>query len=59
MSAREQMGPNRMAVLLDSDKIGLDKDNKLVKMLVHGNEAILSEGKSQNLGCPGPKKGGP
>jgi hypothetical protein len=33
MSAREQVGQNRLAVLLDSDRPGLDKAKKLIEML--------------------------
>lgn len=41
MSAREQVGPNRMAVLLDSDRAGLDKARKLVEMLAHGQDSVM------------------
>jgi hypothetical protein len=41
MSAREQMGPNRMAVLLDSDRAGLDKAKKLVTMMAHGQDSVI------------------
>jgi predicted ATP-dependent endonuclease of OLD family len=41
MSAREQMGPNRMAVLLDSDRVGLDKARKLVEMMAHGQDSVM------------------
>lgn len=44
MAAREQMGPNRLAVLLDSDKAGLDKANKLVKLFLEGSENVLLVG---------------
>lgn len=41
MSAREQVGPNRMAVLLDSDRAGLDKARKLIEMMAHGQDSVL------------------
>jgi hypothetical protein len=41
MAAREQMGPNRMAVLLDSDRAGLDKARKLVEMMAHGQDSVM------------------
>jgi hypothetical protein len=41
MSAREQVGPNRMAVLLDSDRAGLDKARKLVEMMAHGQDSVM------------------
>jgi len=41
MAAREQMGPNRMAVLLDSDRPGLDKAKKLVEMMAHGQDSVM------------------
>lgn len=41
MSAREQMGPNRLAVLLDSDKPGLDKAKKLMEMMAHGQDSVM------------------
>jgi hypothetical protein len=41
MSAREQMGPNRLAVLLDSDRPGLEKARKLVEMLAHGQDSVM------------------
>ena len=41
MAAREQMGPNRLAVLLDSDQAGLDKANKLLKIFVEGSDNVL------------------
>jgi hypothetical protein len=44
MSAREQVGPNRIAVLLDSDKAGTDKAQKLVEMLAHGTDSVLLMG---------------
>ncbi len=50
ISAEEQMGPNRMAVLLDSDKMGLQKAHDLVDMLVHGRDAVLLLG--DLLGTP-------
>jgi len=48
MSAREQVGPNRIAVLLDSDKTGTDKAHKLVEMLAHGTDSVLLMGKLLN-----------
>jgi len=50
MSAREQMGPNRMAVLLDSDRAGLDKARKLVEMMVHGQDSVMLLGDA--IGVP-------
>jgi hypothetical protein len=41
MAAREQMGPNRLAVLLDSDRPGLEKAKKLVEMLAHGQDSVM------------------
>lgn len=41
MSAREQVGSNRMAVLLDSDRAGTDKARKLVEMMAHGQDSVL------------------
>ena len=38
MAAREQMGP---AVLLDSDRAGLDKERKLVEMMAHGQDSVM------------------
>src|SRR5437667_4078619 len=50
MSAREQVGPNRMAVLLDSDRAGLDKARKLVEMMAHGQESVMLLGDA--IGIP-------
>ena len=50
MSAREQMGPNRMAVLLDSDRAGLDKARKLVEMMAHGQDSVMLLGDA--IGVP-------
>lgn len=44
MSAREQVGPNRMAVLLDSDRAGFDKARKLVEMMAHGQDSVMLMG---------------
>jgi hypothetical protein len=41
ISSGEQVGPNRMAVLLDSDRAGSDKAKKLVDMLVHGQDSVM------------------
>lgn len=41
ISSCEQVGPNRMAVLLDSDKPGLDKGKKLIEVLAHGQDSVL------------------
>ena len=42
MVAREQVGPNRMAVLLDSDKAGTDQAKRLIEdILIHGSESLL------------------
>jgi len=54
MASREQMGPNRMAVLLDSDKAGLNKAKDLVKLLMPevtkaGNLLLLGD----IVGVPG------
>jgi hypothetical protein len=46
MAAREQMGPNRMAVLLDSDRAGLDKAKKLVEMMAHGQDSVMLLGEA-------------
>ena len=53
MAAREQMGPNRMAVLLDSDRAGLDKAKKLVEMMAHGQDSVmlLGEGLQTSQGA--------
>lgn len=50
MSAREQMGPNRMAVLLDSDRPGLDKAKKLVAIMAHGQDSVMLLGEA--IGIP-------
>lgn len=50
MSVGEQVGPNRLAVLLDSDKAGLDKAKKLVEVLAHGQDSVMLLG--QILGIP-------
>jgi hypothetical protein len=50
MAAREQMGPNRMAVLLDSDRPGLDKAKKLVEIMAHGQESVILLG--EVIGLP-------
>lgn len=44
MASREQMGPNRMAVLLDSDKAGRNKAKELVGMLLPGESSVLMLG---------------
>jgi hypothetical protein len=49
MAAREQMGPNRLAVLLDSDRAGLDKARKLVEMMAHGQDSVLLLGEAIGL----------
>lgn len=41
MAAREQMGPNRLAVLLDADRAGLDKAKKLVEIMAHGQDSAM------------------
>jgi len=41
ISSGEQVGPNRMAVLLDSDRAGSDKANKLISMLAHGQDSVM------------------
>jgi hypothetical protein len=46
MAAREQMGPNRLAVLLDSDRAGLDKAKKLVEMMAHGQDSVMLLGEA-------------
>ncbi len=50
MAAREQMGPNRMAVLLDSDRAGLDKARKLVEIMAHGQDSVMLLGEA--IGIP-------
>jgi len=50
MAAREQMGPNRMAVLLDSDRAGLDKARKLVEIMAHGTDSVMLLGEA--IGIP-------
>ena len=50
MAAREQMGPNRMAVLLDSDRAGLDKARKLVETMAHGQDSVMLLGEA--IGIP-------
>ena len=49
MAAREQMGPNRMAVLLDSDRPGLDKAKKLVEMMAHGQYSVMLLGEATGI----------
>jgi hypothetical protein len=49
MAAREQMGPNRMAVLLDSDRAGLDKAKKLVEMMAHGQDSVMLLGDATGI----------
>jgi hypothetical protein len=44
MASREQMGPNRMAVLLDSDSAGRNKAKELVGMLLPGENSVLMLG---------------
>jgi hypothetical protein len=44
ISSGEQLGPNRMAVLLDSDRAGVDKAKKLIDMLVHGHDSVMLMG---------------
>src|SRR5207249_1004659 len=41
MSVGEQVGPNRLAILLDSDKEGQDKAKRLVDILVHGQDSVM------------------
>jgi hypothetical protein len=41
MAAREQIGPNRMAVLLDSDRPGLEKAKKLIEIMAHGQDSVM------------------
>lgn len=50
MSVGEQVGPNRLAVLLDSDKAGLDKARKLIEVLAHGQDSVMLLG--DVLGIP-------
>lgn len=50
MASREQMGPNRMAVLLDSDRAGLDKARKLVEIMAHGQDSVMLLGEA--IGIP-------
>jgi hypothetical protein len=50
MAAREQMGPNRMAVLLDSDRPGLEKAKKLVEVMAHGQDSVILLGEA--IGIP-------
>jgi AAA domain, putative AbiEii toxin, Type IV TA system/AAA ATPase domain len=50
MAAREQMGPNRMAVLLDSDRPGLEKAKKLVEIMAHGQDSVILLGEA--IGIP-------
>jgi len=40
MAAREQVGPNRIAILLDSDKAGTEQARRLIDMLVHGSDSL-------------------
>jgi hypothetical protein len=49
MAAREQMGPNRMAVLLDSDRPGLDKARKLVEIMAHGQDSVMLLGEATGI----------
>jgi hypothetical protein len=49
MAAREQMGSNRMAVLLDSDRAGLDKARKLVEMMAHGQDSVMLLGEATGI----------
>lgn len=49
MAAREQMGPNRMAVLLDSDRAGLDKARKLVETMAHGQDSVMLLGEATGI----------
>ena len=49
MAAREQMGPNRMAVLLDSDRPGMDKARKLVEIMAHGQDSVMLLGEAIGL----------
>jgi AAA domain, putative AbiEii toxin, Type IV TA system/AAA ATPase domain len=49
MAAREQMGPNRMAVLLDSDRAGLDKARKLVEIMAHGQDSVMLLGEATGI----------
>lgn len=44
MASREQVGPNRLVVLLDSDRIGISKAKNLIELLVHGSDAVLLYG---------------
>jgi AAA ATPase domain len=44
MASREQMGPNRMAVLLDSDEAGLNKAKALVRLLTAEGGSVLLVG---------------
>jgi hypothetical protein len=50
MAAREQIGPNRMAVLLDSDRPGLDKARKIVEIMAHGQDSVMLLGEA--IGIP-------
>ena len=49
MAIREQVGPNRIAVLLDSDKAGTDQARRLVEILVHGSESLKLIGDILNV----------
>jgi predicted ATP-dependent endonuclease of OLD family len=49
ISSGEQLGPNRMAVLLDSDRAGADKAKKLIDMLVHGQDSVMLMGDIINI----------
>jgi len=49
MAAREQMGPNRMAVLLDSDRPGLEKAKKLVEIMAHGQDSVMLLGEATGI----------
>ena len=49
MAAREQMGSNRMAVLLDSDRAGLDKARKLVEIMAHGQDSVMLLGEATGI----------
>jgi putative AbiEii toxin of type IV toxin-antitoxin system/AAA ATPase-like protein len=49
MASREQMGPNRMAVLLDSDRAGLDKARKLVELMAHGQDSVILLGEALGI----------
>lgn len=44
MASREQLGPNRLVVLLDSDRIGTSKAKNLIDLMLHGSDSVLLYG---------------